>query len=803
MLRSYFTIALRHLIRDRLHSFIMISGLVVGMTCAILIGLFSRHEQSFDRFGQNADQIYRITLQRLQPDGSVNTTTGRIGYGPGVGLVSDFPELTWSRFHVQKEVLLTPSTSAFQWLFYAEPTFLDIFGFRLLKGDPETALQSPLSIVLTERIAKFYFGDEDPMGRSIGWKNETYTVTGLLEDPPVTTHLNFDVLVSYATHVSKNPKPHWHDSRHAVYVRLPEGYSAQRLLDQLPSFVGRHAAEFSSGKDDPSQFRLGLQRLTDIHLNPYPIVSLFAETERQGDGRSLWIYGSIAALILTIACVNFINLSTARFGNRIREIGMRKVSGAARGSLIGQFLGESTLLAFAALPIAYTLAQWLLPTFATLVGSTAGDLSGIDTWEVLGLVSIAVVVGFIAGVYPACYLSGFSITHALKGRTDAAGSGQMLRNVLVVFQFATAIVLIVSAVVMRDQMAYFQTRDLGFDKDQVILIQGHWFSNFRYTRLRDRYLQNPNVLGVTISAEAPSIGGGDGRREVVRVGYEAQELEIPLFLAEVRDGFPATYGIDILAGRDFLPEIASDSTAATIINRTALAALGVQRPEDAIGLPIVYRNRSTQIIGVVDDFHFGSLHKRIPPTFLTYLPNPAIFFTFLAVRVSKDDIPETIAFLESSFGELMDNRPFTYSFLDEAFERLYRDESRQSETFSIFSGIAIFLSCWGLLGLIAFAVERRKKEIGTRKVCGATVSNILTLLSKDYLLLAALANAVAWPIAYQLMESWLSNFAYRIDLGISMFVIGGGIALSVLITTVASQVVRAATTNPIEALRAE
>lgn len=800
MLKSYFTIAVRHLIRDRLHSFIMISGLVVGMTCAILTGMFIRHELSYDRFHADADRIYRVTLERLNPDGSLMVHTGRVGFPVFELLRSEFPELSISTFHVEKNVLKTQDQSSFQWLFYVDPNFLRLFSFPLLKGDIDKALTSPNTIVLTERVAKIYFGNQDPLGKTVVWYKQDFTVTGVLADPPLTSHMNFDVLASLATLTAGKEKTGgfftaWYTSKHAVYLRLPDGYPADRLLSQLPAFVARHT--------DPSLYRLNLQALTDIYLHPLRMSSLFSESERQGDARTLWVYGSIGLLILVIACVNFINLSTARFGNRVPEIGMRKVSGAGRTSLIGQFLGESTLLALTALPIAYLIAELTLPAFAMLVGSTAGRHIGPDGWTLLGLFTITITVGLISGIYPAVFLSRINTGVALRGRQATDTSRSTFRNALVILQFASAMILIISALVIRDQLTYFRTRDLGFDKEHVLLVKGHWFSNFRYEGVKERFLQHPNVLGVTISAEAPSIGGGLGWVMPVRVGYKAVEVELTVGVAEVRDGFLETYGIELLAGRDFSPDIASDATAATIVNRTALESLGFIGPDDAIGKPLEREGKTTTIIGVVDDFHFGSLHEHILPVFLEYLPDPGVFHTFLAVRLGTDDVPQTLAFLEQGFRELMDNRPFTYSFLDEAFERLYRNEIRQGNTFSVFSGIAVFLSCWGLLGLIAFAVERRRKEIGIRKVCGATVSSVLTLLSSDYLRLAALANLFAWPVAYHVMQAWLGNFAYHIELGPIVFVLGSIIALTVLVATVSYQVIKAATSNPIDALRHE
>jgi len=806
MLRNYLITALRNLKRHAGHTAINVLGLAVGLAACLLIGRYVADEWRRDRFHANADRIVRVSSKIDQTSGDkVHLSTAPAPLVPTlkaeVPFVENAVRLTDANYLLRHETTQIQVES----LFYADPSFFDVFSFELVRGDPATALNAPHTIVLTESLAARLFGTEAPTGQTLtAGDGQALTVTGIVADPPSTSHLQFEALVSMATRQAANAKSfgNWAEVTFWTYVLLAPEAATDTFETQLDEVVTRHAAERFAAYNATLDFTV--TPLLDVYLHEAGMNPIGPT----GDPAALRVMLLIALFILLIAGINFVNLATARSVGRAREVGVRKTLGAARGALVGQFLAEAVLTALLALGLALVLARTALPLFHTLAGTTlAGGLVPSASVTVTLMVA-AIGVGLLAGSYPALVLAGHEPARVLRGSSNTSPEGQTLRKGLIVGQFSIAIALIAGAGIVHQQLRFVQSRDLGFAAEQLVVLD--YDSDVRINRQRSTVKREMVELpGVEAAAASRHVPGNE--LEVTPLSVETPDgstLRTKAYRYVVDFDFFATYDIDLVAGRTFSAIFARDSTEAIILNEAATAHFGYTDPADAVGahvsLDVGKDAPRYMIVGVVENFHYGSLRERIEP--LIALPPDAPNASsprFLTLRVQTEHLAETIAVVEDQWVAMAPHRPFEARFFDDAFARFYEQDRRVRGLVGVFAGLAIFTACLGLFGLATLTVQQRTKEIGIRKALGATAASLTALLSRDFAKLVGVAFAVAVPIAYLGMSRWLEGFAYRIDLGAGVFVAAGALALVVALGTVGVQAWRAARLDPTKALRSE
>jgi len=792
MFKNYLKITLRHLQRQKVYSFINLAGLAIGMACAILILLWVRNELSFDRFHGNAKNIYRVVSEWRENSTKSAKTPGRLA----PTIKAEIPEI------VNAARVLKGSRSAFQYgdkafyeeaFFSVDPAFFEMFSFNFIKGDPATVLSDKRALVITEALAKKYFGDEAPIGKTLNWNNwQNYQVTGVLRDVPENSHLQFDFLDSHQLGEQFWPGGYnWGNFIHETYVQLQDRADPQQAGEKITAVLLKNFPRIS-----PYLKRLYLQPLADIHLD----AEVTDGHTVLGDMKYVYLFALIAGFVLLIACINFMNLSTARSLQRAKEVGMRRVAGASRLQLIGQFYGESILLASIALFLALLLAELFLPAFNQLAGKNLA-MDYHDPRLVLGFTAIILVTGLVAGSYPALYLSSFKPVKVLKGMMESGTQGSRFRKALVVMQFSLSVILMSGAAVVYQQLDYMRNKKLGFEKENLVYIPAKDNAGAKYEAFKNELLQVPNILGVTAQGSLPMFSLNSST-----VSWEGKDPSIEQVMENkaIDYNFVALLNLKIVEGRNFSTTHPTDAKEAFIINEEAARVMGMS---SAVGKRIVTAGREGAVIGVVKDAHFKSLHHKIQPQIfyvLTDFTSEVMnLYGIVLIKINGTDIPKTIAAIANVWKRVNPNTPFEYHFLDETIDRQYAAEKKISAMANYFTVLAIAISCLGLFGLAAFAAERRTKEIGVRKVLGATVANIVAMLSRDFVKLVLVANLIAWPVAYFAMNKWLQNFAYRIDLGWWVFVLAGGMALFIALLTVSTQAIRAALVNPVEALRYE
>jgi putative ABC transport system permease protein len=818
MIKNYFKIAWRNIKRQKGYTFINIAGLAIGMAVCILILMFVRDELSYDTHHEYKDRIYRIERQWFAAEGSMRGALCSIAPSFVPFLENEFPEME----HIVRmlgtgETLISVGDTNFveERFYYAEHDLFEVFTIPLIKGDPKTALENPNSLVLSESMALKYFGDEDPMGKlmKVGSSKDGYQVTGIMEEVPKNAHLHFDLLASFIT--LKGISTYYRDGSDYffgttnfsdnvthVYMRLAENTDPKEVASRIPGFLDRHlpSAEDDSGNIfKPSQWNnLLLRKVTDIHLRSHTN----NELEANGDIRYITLFTLIVIFILIIACINFMNLSTARAVKRAKEVGLRKVVGANRRLLITQFLGESLLIALLAMVLALFIVAVLLPYFSAFSGHDLGFNLLINPLGLFLLISVFLITGLAAGLYPAFYLSAYKPTTILRGELSRGTRGTIIRKALVVFQFAISAVLIICVGVVFKQMRFLQNADLGYQRENIVMIPADRLVRENWRDIKQELLKNPRILAATASKRAPS-----GRlldAPGFRIEINGEVLDNPFSMPHNRaeHDFFKTYGMKIVAGRDFSSKIPTDESEAFIINETAVRRLGLNSPEEAIGAPMYTQapNLSGRVIGVVADFNYESMHHEIIPM-LTYIR--IIEANTVSLRISAGNIQETIAYVQSVWNQFNPGYSISYTFLDERLNELYRNEVRMMQMFGYFSILAIFIACLGLFGLASFTTEQRTKEIGVRKVLGATLSNIVTLLSKEYSKWVLFANIIAWPVAYFGMKIWLQNFAYRVNIDLTLFILTALLTFLIALLTVSYQSIKAALGDPAQALRYE
>jgi len=800
MLTNYAKIALRTLRRHKGYAFISISGLAAGIACCLLILLFVQDELRYDRYHEKADRVYRLVKG--------NSANSPELWAPALTVA--FPEVEHAVRLMEgfSRALVTYEEHRFQEPdgLYADAALFDVFSWPLLQGDPASALRDPFSVVLTEPMAAQFFGDADPIGQVLtigGISNDAqqreYKVTGVMGAVPRTSHVRVDYLISFATVETLNDAGEWGtplswDNRMVkTYVLLPENGDPQRLEAQLPAFLRRHITDAQYDVTDAR-----LQALTDIHLHS----DLRSEFMPGGNITYVYLFSALAAFILVIACVNFMNLATARSQQRGREVGMRKVLGAQRMQLARQFLGESILQSLLALTMALLLLVGLHPAFETLTGKPLPFDLGTGVPVLLGFLGLALGVGALAGMYPALLLSAFKPAHVLKGDADQGTRGALIRQGLVVFQFVISIALMISTVVVYDQLDYLKNKDLGFQDEQIVVLPIGHSRQLREKAevVKQELMQHPHVVSVSASHSIPSywLNGFFYRPEGA-----AQSDRISLRDVSIDHAFIDTYRMAVLAGRSFSRDLAGDSTA-FVLNESAVRAFGWTSADEAVGKQIewLFPNVGFQgpVIGVIQDFHYGSLREVIPPIVFHI---SRFGSGFISARIRPDEARQTLASLEQLWHRFEPDYPFEYFFVDEQFAMLYAAEERLGRTFGYGASLAILIACLGLFGLAAFMAERRKKEIGVRKVLGASVFGVALLFSRDFLKLVGVAFIVSCPIAYIGMDIWLQNFAYRIEIRPREFLMAGLAALIIALLTVSYQSIRTALADPVKSLRYE
>ena len=798
MFKNYLKVALRTLKRYKAYSFINIAGLAIGLACCLLILLYVQYEHSFDRYHENADQIYRV-VEELDFFG--NKSHMAITPAPfAPAMKNELPEVRDAvRFmkgnFSEGKVLVTYGADNYyedKW-YFADHSVFEVFTFPLIKGDPKSALKEPFTVVISEEKARKYFGDKDPVGKTLTLNDRysqlNFTVRGVLREIPKNSHFRFDFIASFATMEERFPEwvQNWFNHMYYTYLLLDENSGPEALERKFPDFITKHA-----GKQAGAALKPHLQPLTSIHLHSH----LDMEIEANNDALYVYIFAAVALFILMIACINFMNLATARSAYRTREIGIRKIVGARRYQLVRQFLGESVLFSSIALPLAVVMMELLLPAFCAFTDRELG-FDYLNNWPVLFiLIGIALVVGMVSGIYPALFLSAFEPIRALKGKSRSGSRGSSLRKGLIVFQFAVSIILIIATGIIFSQVSYIRTTNLGFNKDQVMVL------NIKDKELRTRYealkaelSKNPSVLNVTASSGIP--GRVAHHWYFSTEGLQEKKDRPSMWVLMVDHDFIKTLGMEIVDGRDFSRSFTTDEKEAIILNESAVKKYGWGSP---LGRNIKTENKDGYVVGVMKDFHFKSFYQQIEPVMIYISPR---YFEFMSIRVAADNIPETMAFIKKAWKELAPNHPLDYFFLDDDFDKVYRQEERTGQIFGYFSILAIFVACLGLFGLAAFTAEQRTKEIGIRKVLGATTSNIVALLNKEFIKWVLVANLIAWPMAYYVMSRWLQSFAYRTSVGPGIFVFSAAAALLIAILTVSSHAIKAAVANPVKTLRYE
>jgi len=798
MLRNYLKTALRHAARNKAHSLINIVGLAIGMACCILIAQYVAYELSYDDYHPDGDRIFRVAQDgQSQQERRIGAVTSA---PVAPALKEDYPQIEYAaRMMRVGNLLVKREEKVFyerrSW--FAETDLPRILRIPFLEGDSRTALERPMTVVISQRLARKYFGDESPMGRILDVQGFDCEVTGVTADCPQNTHFKYDLLLSFSTLEATGPGllTNWFLSNFYTYVKLAPNTDLTALSEQLKLFPERHVGE--ELKATGETLILFLQPVRSIHMHSH----LIGETEPPGSPLYLYIFSTVGFFILLLACINFTNLTTARFAGRAREVGLRKAVGAGRFRLAAQFLCESVLLSVLALLAALVLVELASPLFRQLTGIGFHVGSLIRPGWLLSLVGLAIVVGIASGSYPAFFLSAFRPADILRGTSGLGRRGTNLRKVLVVGQFSVSIILVIGTLLAYQQIHFMKNKDLGFDKEQKLVIPLGRAARAidSYESIKTEAYRHTGIVGVTASAQLP---GQHLSCWTTKLATESDEKLRAMNYMYVDHDFIPQYGIQVLAGSAFGEQNDDELQGGYIINRTAAEQFGFSSPQEAVGKRMVgcYDEKEMEIMGVVADFHYRGLQSVVEPLVMLYRPG---MFRNLTLTVRTEDVGQTVGFVKEKWQELFPEYPFDYYFLDASFDRQYRAEERVGKIFAVFTFLGLFIACLGLLALASYAAERRTKEIGIRKVLGASVGSIVQLLSKEFMILVTVAHLIAWPVAYYAMSRWLEEFAYRIGIGLETFLLAAALTLLVTLITVSTQAVKAALTDPVETLRYE
>lgn len=806
MFSTHIKIIIRNLWKNRVYTAINILGLSIGIAACSLILLYVQHELSYDRYNEKADRMVRVFFT-----GSVQGEKMReSSVMPPVAatLKADYQEVEEAtRLRDAGKPVVSYKDNKFRdaKAAFVDPNFFSVFTLPFIAGDAQTALQQPNTVVISQAMAAIYFGKEDPIGKILqvdGWE-KPYTVTGVMAPVPDQSHFQFDLFASMAG-FAEAQSTSWMSSNYYTYLVLAKGFNAKQLEAKMPQVIVKYLgpqlkeamgvtlAEFR-GKGN--ELGLQMQPLTDIHLGE----GFANDLSPSGNMQYVYVFSAIALFVLLIACINFMNLSTAGATKRAREVGIRKMMGAASGGLVQQFMLESMSLTAVALGFAVALVYLVLPYFNQLIGIQLSMNPATHPWLLPGLLGVGLVTGFLSGSYPAFFLSSFQPVAVLKGKLTIAERKFGLRSGLVVFQFFISILLVISTLVVYGQLSFIRNKQLGYQKNQVVVLPDMGALGNKAEVFKQQLVQDPRVLHASTSGYLP-VGNSFGNNFFVSTEKDVDRM-VKTLRYDVDAEYIPTLGMDLVSGRNFSKELRQDSTG-VIINETAVKAFGFGK--EVLGNTIIHLNKQGapqryQVIGVVRDFHFKSMHEPISPLVMVAEGRSGN----LILKVAATDISGLLSAAKANWAAINANEPFSYSFLDERFEQTYVTEQKTGLILGIFSGLTILVACLGLFGLAMFTTERRNKEIGIRKVLGASAASIVLALSADILKLVLFALVIAAPVAYWVMKSWLADFAYRIEMQWWMFAVAGFLAALIAFLTVAGQAVEAALVNPVDSLKRE
>jgi putative ABC transport system permease protein len=808
MIRNYIKTAWRGFKSNRIFAFINVFGLAVGLTCCMLISAYLYNELNYDTYPANAKQIYRVGIHLTQNASVTDFPMVDVGVGPGIKAA--FPQvLDYTRLLSDHPDYIKYGDKTFkeEKLALADPNFFQMFSIPLLEGDGRTALSQPNSIVISRAFEHKYFGDEPGLNKLLASTGKLYKVTGVIDKVPDNSHFHADAFISMSTEVPPSAPQTWSNVGFYTYLLLDKNADPKQLEAKLPQLVAKYVVpetmhdmgvSLAEAQKDVKTFLFDLQPLTDIHLHS----ATKYEFEPNGDIHYIYIFGALAVFILVLACINFTNLATASAAKRSKEIGIRKVLGSEKNKLVWQFLTESIMLTCLAMLLALGLVYLLLPYFNVLAGKQITMGFFFSARAIAFELGLTLFVGFIAGIYPAFFLSSFKILNVLKGNGTAQISGKGgLRSSLIVFQFAISTALVVATFIVYQQLHFMQTTKLGYNKDQVLVLKETWSLKTNIEAFKQQLLQNRMVENATISSNVPGSGNMNGTEVYAKdIADRGSRSEIQIGIFNIDDTYIPTLGMQLLKGRNFYPNNSPSDSSAIIINQAAVASLGWDPNSDPTGKVIIRSGgKHYTVVGLVQDFHYTSVKQKIGPIMmLPHHNNGAIM-----LKINTADVRPLIADLKTQWDSYNTGIPFSYVFLDEQYAKLYTAEEHVGSIFTTFSVIAVIIACLGLFGLAAFMIRQRVKEIGIRKVLGASPVTITAMLSKEFIKLIVIASVISFPVTWYAMNKWLQDFAYRITIPWWVFIAAGGIALAVAILTISYQSIKAALANPVKSLRSE
>jgi len=788
MIKNIIKTALRNLFKSLGYSSLNIFGLTLGITSALFLLIYIADEVSYDRYNENADRIYRVSTHVKSPDDEFRWNITQVPFGPQV--VQDYPEVqSYVRFfNLSKSVFKYKDKEFFEDKFFCtDTTVFDIFTYEFVKGDPNAALREPNKIILTESTANKYFGEIDPIGKSITTENQSFEVTGVIKDIPKNSHFRFEALASMKN-LSKNAE-NWIGFGAYTYLLFPKDFDVKPFEIKIREMYEKYMAKLVPDMKD-NKFEYILEPLTKIHLystNPN-------EPEPAGSIAYLYIFSIVALFLILIAAMNYINLATVRSAKRAREVGLRKAVGSSRFSLIIQFLSESTILTIIALAISIVIIELLLPQFNMLAGKSY-DLGIIITPTFISFsVGIIVLIGILGGCYPAFYLSRFSPSTVLKGDITKGSAGNRFRKVLVVTQFVISIVLIVCTLMVYKQINFLKTKDQGYDRKNIISFRVDPELKHEYYTFKRSILQNPNILSMTSTNRYV---GEETSKYIFNIETDEGMSKRSINSVEVDPDFAETFGLKIIKGRDFQEDIPSDTINGVVVSESFIKRMNWAEP---IGKKVELGNYlKATVVGVIKDYHALGMYSEIESMIILYYPCNKVIY----VKLNDKDIQGSLRFIESKWKEIFPEKPFEYSFLADRFNQQFSADEKRGTIFSIFTILAILIAGLGLFSLVSYTVEQRTKEIGIRKVVGATEDNVVSMIAKDYLILVSIAMVIAFPIAYYLMSKWLQSYVYRDNIGVLIFILSAIITLIITFTTISYTAYKAAILNPASSLKYE
>jgi putative ABC transport system permease protein len=785
MFKNYFKVAVRNIKRHKGYSFINITGLAIGMACCLLISLWVLDELSFNRFHTNVDQLYRVEFDQNYSGKLFHVNVSP--YPMAKALEAEIPEIDHAvRITGMGELLVRYGDKMLyqDGIMAVDQAFLEIFTFPLVKGDALTALNDPDSMIVSEELAEKYFGSEDPLGKTLTINTRhAFRVTGVMKNIPQNSDFRFKMLLSFKfLEDTGNTNDDWDSNNIPTYIKLRGDASVAQVTAKITELNSRHR--------DIQDLTFSLMPLARIHLYGH-----FGFDTGPRAAQYVYIFSIIAFFVLFIACINFMNLTTARSAKRAKEVGIRKVVGAVRGEITRQFYGESLLFTLISLVIALGIVAAALPSFNSLTGKNL-SLHLFSYWKLLlGLTGVALVTGLTSGSYPALFLGSFQPIRTLRGKLRSGPKSVLFRRTLVVVQFTLSISLIIGTGVVYSQLNFLKSKKLGYEKEHTVYLPMRGVDRSLYSQLKSELQRSPDLLGVSGARHRPSAIGSN--TDNARWEGRDPEIDVSTYMTQVDYDFFETMGIELVEGRSFSKEYSTDRESAYIINEELVKVMGV---DSAVNIRFGWGNTDGQVIGIVKNFHFLPLNRNIEPLVITLNPEG---INYVMIRLSSQDIPAGLAFIEETWKRVVPNFPFEFRFLNEDFDALYRSEERMGDILKYFAGLAVFIACLGLLGLASFAAEQRTKEIGIRKVLGASSFQIYGLIYKEFILLLGAANLIAWPVSYLVMRGWLQDFAYRTGISVVIFVLAALVAVLSAFLMVGFQALKASRANPVKALRYE